>query len=194
MKIINGGLYSVCSDDVDSNGIFIVPNGIEYIAKYACMHCPKLKKLMIPSSVKEIERYAFYQCDDLEDVIMEDGGVTSIECCAFCQCSKLKNIKLSSNIKYIQDFAFAMCNSLESIKLPVKLISIGDCAFHSCKNLKVIIYKNTELSIKMQDDECLVEVSLGDVGYFKKYMCYFGDYVRGKATPIYRSNYKLIES
>ena len=118
--------------------------------------CTKLKRIVLPKSVKTIGSCAFYQCEALESFDMPDS-VTTIAKNAFSGCNVLKNIKISaglenipkglftnmtslemvtfgenSKLKSIDEDAFYYCTSLTSIQLPESLESIGAGAFGYC--------------------------------------------------------------
>lgn len=77
------------------------------------------KIINIPNTVKEINEYAFKQCNSLTD------------------------INFSDNITFIDDNAFWECTSLTSMLLPKSIAGIGDNAFTGCTNLTKI-YINRE--------------------------------------------------
>lgn len=64
-------------------------------------------------------------------------GVTSIEEYAFFYCQDLENIEIPSSVKSIGTDAFASCKNLKKVKISNGITSIGDNAFanyyfHSC--------------------------------------------------------------
>ena len=77
------------------------------------------KIINIPNTVKEINEYAFGNCNSLTD------------------------INFSDNITFIDDNAFWECTSLTSMLLPKSIAGIGDNAFTGCTNLTKI-YINRE--------------------------------------------------
>ncbi|MBR2279600.1 MAG: leucine-rich repeat protein [Ruminococcus sp.] len=66
---------------------------------------------------------------------------SSVICIGYCSLSssKLKTIKMSSNVKFIEAYAFSHSKELESINLSEKLESISYHAFSGCTNLKELI-------------------------------------------------------
>ena len=72
-----------------------------------------MKSISIPSSVKSIVTYAFYQCSELETVSFEEkSNLTTIGECSFQQCGKLKSISIPSSVKSIGNGAFVQCSEL----------------------------------------------------------------------------------
>ena len=55
-----------------------LPNGIEKIGKDILLRCHKIKKLEIPSSIKEIDEEAFIQASNLDEIIIhkKEGSVS----------------------------------------------------------------------------------------------------------------------
>ena len=66
-------------------------------------------------SVVEVEDYAFHDCEQLREVVFNDG------------------------LKKIGKLAFYSCTSLESITLPSTVIAIGGNTFNSCRQLREVI-------------------------------------------------------
>lgn len=68
----------------------------------------------IPTRVTAIERYAFFGCAGLTDIVLPDG-VTEIAQSAFEGCSALRRITLPASITSIAVDAFARCTDLTII-------------------------------------------------------------------------------
>ena len=81
--------------------------------------------------------YMFYQCANLQDIVLP-VGVTSIGNGAFCYCSSLTSIDIPESVTSIGEWAFFGCFSLTSIDIPEGVTSIGDCAFSGCSSLTSI--------------------------------------------------------
>lgn len=104
------------------------------------MRYPKDKpdiKYSIPSWVKDIEPYAFEDCEHLEELVLPTTW-RAIPYKAFTYCHSLKRVTISSNIWKIGRQAFKGCYNLEEINLPAPLAIIGEEAFKDCPNLKKI--------------------------------------------------------
>ena len=61
--------------------------------------------ITIPSSIKKIESYAFYDCSELKSVTLP-SSLTTIGDNAFYECTELSSIKFPSSIKNIGESAF----------------------------------------------------------------------------------------
>lgn len=106
----------------------------------------KIKKIIIPNTVKIISKNAFDHCLGLETVEIEDG-VTEIDDGAFYFCSKLANITLPDSIKVIGSEAFMLCASLKDITIPDGVTTIGKEAFASCFEAKSLVIPDSVTSI-----------------------------------------------
>ena len=84
--------------------------------------------------VTSIGESAFYQCNDLTNIIIPDG-VVAIEDCAFMECLNLNSVTIPDSVKIIGDAAFADCISLENITIPDSVTSLGSASFVYCTAL-----------------------------------------------------------
>ena len=93
----------------------------------------------IPSTVKEIDDYAFRGFSALESMDIPQG-VEIIKYKTFADCENLKRVNFEPNavLSSVVESAFSNCTSLESIDLPASVRSIGSYAFEGCRGLKSI--------------------------------------------------------
>ena len=104
-----------------------------------------MTSLTIPSSVTEIDRYAFYGCSGLTNLTIS-SSVTSIGGRAFSGCSGLTSLTIPSSVTSIRSGAFSGCSGLTSIYVcPEKLPELGENVFEGCdaKNCTVYVPKGT---------------------------------------------------
>ena len=114
----------------------VVPPNVR-IMKKAFYGVPNLKKVTIQTNkLTEIGEYAFYNCDNLEDINIPDG-VTRIGNSAFELNFSLRKINIPSSVTYIAENAFA-CAHLDSIDIPAGVTFIGRGAFWKCDRLKKV--------------------------------------------------------
>ena len=104
-------------------------------------------RLEIPEKVKgitvtEIDEKAFYKWDGITSLIVPDT-VKEIEKEAFKYCYSLKSADLGKKLTKIEDNAFYGCDSLVEVRLPSTLKSIGYGAFQSCGELNDIYFNGT---------------------------------------------------
>ncbi len=98
----------------DLSGIKTTMFGVPVTSISRFENCTTLESITIPSSIKSIEREAFYGCTGLTNVTILNG-VKSICYCAFYGCTNLTSVTIPSSVTMIVDDAFANCSSLTSI-------------------------------------------------------------------------------
>lgn len=96
-----------------------------------------IKKVQIQSGIRNIGSCAFANCQTLQEVVFEGSGLETIGWGAFLNCTHLRNISLPVLLKSIETIAFANCTSLPSALIPDRC-RVGDQAYASCQNLKMI--------------------------------------------------------
>ena len=103
--------------------------------KWLYLNGKLITDLVIPSDIKEIPDYAFYNCGKLERVTFH-SSVTTIGSHVFSNCKGLKSLKLPDGLTTIGKYAFCNCSNLEEIYLPDSITTIDDYAFESCEKVK----------------------------------------------------------
>ena len=127
--IIGGDvLYEISEIDVDDDGIFVVPDGIESISRQACINNTKLRGLVIPASVKFIGQKAFCGCKKLEAVIFQGDGDVMLDEGVFALCSLLREVELPAGLRKLPINIFNHCLALKQIELPKGIKHIGSFA------------------------------------------------------------------
>lgn len=122
----------------------IIPDGVTMIGANAFIHS-KIKSIVIPNSVTEIDSYAFFACKNLKEVTLSKN-LKLINTYAFSQCSALKSITIPDGVVFIGQSAFANCNNLKEVFLPDSLKEIEDAAFRNCSALSsIVIPKNVKV-------------------------------------------------
>ena len=121
------------ADDYDE--ILIIPNGVRKIAPNAFFRKKNLKIVIIPESIKTIEKQTFF---DSEVEFIYVLGAKEIKKDAFWSAGNLIGIDLPKNLETISKSAFSQCKSLIGIDLPIGIKRIEKDAFFGCKKLKEI--------------------------------------------------------
>lgn len=120
------------------NGKFKVDKGVIYdeemTAIYQYLPGKTESSFTVPDSVREIKKYAFWGCRNLESVSL-NSDMTTIAGYAFSNCQSLKEIQIPYSVKTIGVKAFEDCIGLTELELPLSLKEIHDTAFDGCINL-----------------------------------------------------------
>ena len=127
--IENGKLtgYSGTATDV------VIPSGVKEINSFVFYENKDMVTLVVPEGVRTIGDCAFGYCPSLEKVSLPD----SLEVLAgFNSTKNLTAIELPARIKTIQEHAFFACEKLTKIVIPASVEKIDDSAFASCSALK----------------------------------------------------------
>ncbi|MDE7359369.1 MAG: leucine-rich repeat protein, partial [Lachnospiraceae bacterium] len=165
-------LYMVYMKDTDYSSL-------EQIGAHAFDGCTALEafcadtQFLLPTSLKEIGEYAFYECRrirkvDLDNANLETMGVYAFSNCigltdavmcrtlsvipqhAFEGCTALVSLTFGSKAGQwvtVDEHAFEGCYSLTSLALPGTIKEVGNFAFAGCTNLYRVEVKNDNLII-----------------------------------------------
>ena len=101
-----------------------IPTTVTTIEKGICRGARGLTRVVIPNSISNIPAYAFYDCDKLNEVIID----TAVEPELGVE---------GKGLKTISDYAFGS-NELTEITIPASVKTIGRNAFANCPNLRTI--------------------------------------------------------
>ncbi|SKA66404.1 Leucine rich repeat-containing protein [Eubacterium uniforme] len=109
--------------------------GLGYARKAKSFNLSKL------TGVTKIPKEEFYSCA-MESVSLP-SSITEIETYAFAGCEKLASINLPNSITMIHENAFENCYALNNVTLPSGLVKLGGAAFSGCKSIQSIVIPNT---------------------------------------------------
>lgn len=76
-----------------------IPVGVNKISM-AFYGCKALEKIVLPTSLKNIEGEAFYMCENLKEVVIP-YGVERLEFWCFAECHALKSLYIPDTVSYI---------------------------------------------------------------------------------------------
>ncbi|BBF43493.1 cell surface protein [Lachnospiraceae bacterium KM106-2] len=124
------------------NGVVKVPEGVTSIGTNVFRHEKKVVTVILPSTMKEIEHEAFYDCEGLEEINFP-VGLERIGEMAFFRCAKLKKIQLPNTVTTIEGSAFSGCESVTELTIPNALQTLAGSAFSECKKIKKVVLPNT---------------------------------------------------
>ncbi len=113
----------------------------------------------VPDKVVTIEQYAFYNADNLKEIILP-SSLQSVWSYAFEDCDGFTHIEIPSNVKTIENYAFINCDSIASIIIPESVTEIGEmvifgndgCTFYGVKGSAADSYaKSNSIKFKTVD-------------------------------------------
>ena len=115
----------------------VIPNSVKTIGRWAFQFCSELTgTLEIPTSVTSIGDSAFEGCSNLSGFLTFPNSVTSIGIRAFMGCSNFSGLMLPDSMKTIGNYAFCECSGFSgSLTIPNSVTSIGLHAFNGCIGL-----------------------------------------------------------
>lgn len=98
---------------------------------------------VMPETVKYIDTYAFWQCENVKNVSVS-GAVKTIPEYSMTNMKSVENIVLPTSVTTISLKAFADNEALKQVVMPPSVSSIHDTAFDNCPNVKILTQTNTE--------------------------------------------------
>lgn len=148
LEDVTANPYYMGESEVYGNNIHITTvelrEGMESIQDYVLAGLPYQGELTLPSSIKHIGAYSFYNCNELYWVDFPEG-LESIGDHAFDGCEILEFASFPQSLRSIGEYAFKDCQTLSSITLPEEMTSMGRGAFANNIRLeKAILFSNLE--------------------------------------------------
>ena len=115
-------------------GRLVIPPSIKRIPNIDMLKSSRIKELILPDTIEEIEEGVFKGNENIK-VIRMPSKATAFSRAMFKGCLSLASINSINLPKEIPDFAFEGCSCIKSIHLPSRITSIGTQAFAGCKSL-----------------------------------------------------------
>lgn len=115
------------------------------ICQYAFRACPNLVRVgvgntdKLPTSVTDIDYYAFYESPAIQSIDLTQTKVKSIDDCTFTDCTALASVKLPEGLTSIGHSAFKGCTALKALDVPasVKFIGMDTFSYSGITDLKL---------------------------------------------------------
>ena len=167
---------------------FTIPDGVQTIGNQAFYGWKNLRKITLPSSIKNIELQAFFS-GKFDTVIISDG-ITAIPDASFYMCNGLGKIHIPDSVTSISGAAFNMsepytiiCNKnsyamsyAKDNNIPYAIVGLGDANCDGIVDLKDITQirrflaggYNVSIDKDHADANCDGEVDLKDVTYIRR--------------------------
>ncbi len=120
--------------------------GATRIPWHAFYNCNQLTEVILPESIINVRAGAFQNCTNIVNLNLPDA-VTTIEEYAFYGCTGLTDIIVPSGIDRIQPYTYGNCTGLTSIEIPSQIKAIYHDAFNGCSNLNEVVLNDGLLDI-----------------------------------------------
>lgn len=149
--------------DLGSNPYFVCENGVIYdrdktkVIQY--LSAGRTEKYVMPDTVTDVERYAFWGCQNLEEVVLS-SNLYLIPEYAFSNCRDLRSVSIPYSVRKIGAKAFEDCTQLGRISIPVSVTSIHETAFDGCEKVRILAQEGTtayEFYNTMKQEQLLQE-------------------------------------
>lgn len=89
-----------------------------------------IKNVVIPSFIKQIDYCAFYECSQIQRLIINEDSQLNTICSYSFGFSSIKSVYIPKNVHFIDNYAFYLCSNLNIIEFANSEIkNFGDC-FH----------------------------------------------------------------
>lgn len=140
------GVLTECTGNLSR---LTVACGITAIGESALEESNLLTEVILPKTVRSIEKRAFFGCKWLREV---RGAVCveRIEAQAFAGCGALRKVELSHTLQHLGVRCFEHCTALEEILLPEGLEEIPEKAFYRCHSLTHVHFPSTLKTIRKE--------------------------------------------
>ena len=142
-KSVSGVLYDkemktlmVCPKKTE--GVFIVPEGIEEIKELSFDSCGQITEIKLPESVNKIGSRAFWGCTKLNKINI-DGKIKKLSNSMFYNCPAIKEFYVPEGIEEIGDRVFGYCFYLKKAVVPASVKKIGENCFRDCFRIEEVI-------------------------------------------------------
>ncbi len=109
------------------------------VQAYALYQYAHIQTLTLTENCKSVGAHAFRGCANLENVVIEDNGITVLPEGVFADCVALESVDLGNSITQIGAEALYRAVALKAITLPSLLNEIGYRAFYKAEALAEIV-------------------------------------------------------
>ncbi len=144
-KCVDGVLYSydktvlICFSR-SFEGEFSVPSTVKTIGAYAFYDCYGITEISLPYGITEIGEYAFTSCENLKEITLPES-VTVIGTNAFSSCG-FESFIIPGKVTEIERNTFSNCYNLAKVFIPSSVTYIAPYAFDAYR-LSTVYYEGT---------------------------------------------------
>lgn len=140
-EVIDGGfVLERCNSDANEivvpetiQGAPVVKIGEDAFSQLQC------ESVILPSSVTEIDTYAFFECTKLKNVELGEG-VQVVGKYVFISCKSLESVRFPESLVKIESVIFNKCDALSEVYIPASVTEIpeGIAFIETCPNLVIV--------------------------------------------------------
>ena len=116
----------------------VIEEGVTYIGTGAFYDCSELETVIVPSTVEGAGYNAFEGTKWLDN---QPDGIVYVGGLAYQRKGDdnlFENVVFKDGTLYIRDYLFSDCDNLKSVVIPASVKTIGCCAFLACYNLNAV--------------------------------------------------------
>jgi hypothetical protein len=118
-----------------------VPSSIKEIKPYTFYNYKALLSVELNENITKIGDYAFGNCANLDSFTL--GKIKHIGAHAF-EGTAFLGINIPEGVEYIGDFAFAYCNDVKIVIIGKNVRFIGEYAFSNLQNVSSVSFEDEE--------------------------------------------------
>lgn len=114
-----------------------LPSSVKQLSDWIFLACKNLEYVSLPEHMRVIPESAFYGCGALQKL----DGLCNVECIeegAFEGCESLLQLPSMEKLRQIGTRAFAECHQLKEVSIPGTVETIGERAFVRCTSLSKV--------------------------------------------------------
>lgn len=125
------------------DSVLRIPDGVAVIEVGEYAWRDDFHTVILPSSLRKIERHAFAYCPRLREVKF-NRNLQKVGCGAFAFCSELREVELPATVTLLDSYAFVDCLGLRRIVLPANRKMLGELILSGCRALQEVTIMSPE--------------------------------------------------
>lgn len=118
-------------------------SNVKSLGNSICAGCISLSKVTLPATLTKIPEMMFYKCVSLKEISIPEQ-VTEIGVQAFMGAG-LEAVTIPPRVRILDMGCFGQCENLSLVHFPTGLRTIGEYAFEGSRDLKGIIWYDSEM-------------------------------------------------
>ena len=123
---------------------FIFGDSVEYIPEYLCYEMP-ITSLVIPQSVANIGRTAFYYCSSLTSVVWNAKKCADFSVGMFHNLDNITSFTFGDSVEHIPAMLCYYNKNISTLVIPTSVTSIGESAFSGCSSVEYLSVSNNNV-------------------------------------------------